>query len=131
VPNVRPDPPRLHGWVSLARFAQTSDVFLSPHRHRRFGSNPIVSRRAASAAQTTNNRRLTDRARGSRIPSGLGRGTAMTPRRLPSCSEFLEDPRTDMLRSGRGAERRDRAPVHLACSATLPSRSASVSTQLD
>jgi hypothetical protein len=56
----------------------------------------------------------------------------MAPRdasgRLPSCTESLEFPRTDMLRSGRSAERRDHAPVHRASSATLPPRSASVPT---
>jgi hypothetical protein len=30
MPDSRADPPRLNGWMSLARLAQTSDVFLSP-----------------------------------------------------------------------------------------------------
>jgi hypothetical protein len=41
----RTDPPRLGGWMSLSRIAQTSDVFLSPHRHRQPGSNPVASQR--------------------------------------------------------------------------------------
>jgi hypothetical protein len=37
------DPPRLIGWMSLPRIAQTADVSLSPHWHRQFGSNPNPS----------------------------------------------------------------------------------------
>jgi len=39
-------------------------------------------------------------------------------------------PRTDILRSGSSSERRDHAPVHPACPATLPPRSASVPAAL-
>ena len=39
----RADPPRLVGWMSLSRIAQTADVSLSPHWHRQSGSNPNPS----------------------------------------------------------------------------------------
>jgi len=37
------DPPRLDGWMSLSRIAQTSDASMSPNRHRRIASKPIAS----------------------------------------------------------------------------------------
>jgi hypothetical protein len=131
----RADPPRLGGWMSLARIAQTSDASMSPNRHRRIVSKPIASLRTTPAAAPKRRQRecrcLTSRARNALAPSGLGRDAANVPRRLPSYQESSAEASDRHASPGRSAARRYRAPVRLAYSATLPSRSPSAPAALD
>jgi hypothetical protein len=128
------DPPRLGGWMSLSRIAHASDVSMSPSRHRRIVSKPIASLRATPCCCASTGQRerrcLTFWVRNALAPSGLGRGAAFVPRRLPSCQESSAGASDQHTSAGRCAARRYCAPFRLACSATLPSRSPSAPAAL-
>jgi hypothetical protein len=133
-PKPRSDPPRLNGWMSLSRIAQTSDALMSPARHRQ----SIPTRPPADERRRLLRERRPAEAPLLDLPS-QGRagtirvrdGTANAPGRLPSCSVSLANAEDRHASPGRSAGRRYRAPVRLASPATLPSRSASVPAALD
>jgi hypothetical protein len=94
------DPPRLGGWMSLSRFAQTSDVRWDAKGTARSvpTRSPADERHPLLQTQSCY-RRLTFRARSAQTPSGLGRGAAIAPGRRPSCSESSPQRAwTDILR---------------------------------